>query len=144
MKCLIQLSIFCVFTLIFHYVNTNELLRKKSKTRQGSSCSVVFGFQGKCLTDVKDILKLKTAPKSIENLGNENVVKVFEKWTKGNTACMGDYKIGYSKLKDYKCGTIPWKEAETMGNFVVNTTKLSCSNGEQVKFCVTFDQCGSF
>jgi hypothetical protein len=31
-----------------------------------------------------------------------------------------------------------------MGNFVVNTTKLSCSNGEQVKFCVTFDQCGSF
>jgi hypothetical protein len=81
------------FNAFVLYVNTNELLRKKSKTFQGSSCSVGFGFQGKCFTDVKEIIKLKTAPKSIENLWNENVVIVFEKWTEGATACMGDYKV---------------------------------------------------
>jgi hypothetical protein len=128
-------------------VHSNELSRRKSKSRlhrQGNNCSSGFGFQGKCLTDIKTILKLKTAPKSIENLWNENVIKVFEKWTEGTTACMGDYKVAETSLKEYKCATIPWRGGETMGHFAVNTTKLSCSNGAQVRFCVTFDKCGSF
>jgi len=105
-------------------------------------CNKGFGFEGKCLTDIKEMISSKV-PKSFKRTYDQYLSPLIEKATSNMDGCSGDYQPNNENLEKYNCNKIGFANNNKFGAVAFNIGNLTRPDSTDLTFCTMFDRCGS-